>query len=106
MKVINFSKKPSAKAKQRGQGMSEYIIVVALIAVGAIGVFTAFGGTIRSQVAGMANELSGKSGAADVTAAQGSATAGSTAAGKVTNMGTYTGQAGGTTAGGGTNPTP
>lgn len=46
--------------KQRGQGMTEYIIIVALIAIAAIGVFTFFGGTVRSQVAGMAQELSGK----------------------------------------------
>ncbi|KRG75615.1 pilus assembly protein [Stenotrophomonas ginsengisoli] len=45
--------------KQRGQGMTEYIIIVALIAIAAIGVFTFFGGTVRSQVAGMANELAG-----------------------------------------------
>ena len=92
MKLIPLSKKSFAKTKQRGQGMSEYIIIVALIAVGAIGVFTAFGGTIRSQVAGMAKELSGASGATDVTNAKAKATAATTAAGKVTNMGTYTDQ--------------
>jgi len=48
-----------SKRKIRGQGMTEYIIIVALIAIAAIGVFTAFGGTIRNQVAGMAAELSG-----------------------------------------------
>lgn len=93
MKLFTSSKKSFAKTKQRGQGMSEYIIIVALIAVGAIGVFTAFGGTIRSQVAGMAQELSGKSGKADVTAAQTKSAAATTAAAKVTNMGTYTDQA-------------
>ncbi|AVY65073.1 pilus assembly protein [Xanthomonas translucens] len=46
--------------RQFGQGMTEYIIIVALIAIAAIGVFTFFGGTVRSQVAGMAQELSGK----------------------------------------------
>ncbi len=46
--------------KQRGQGMTEYIIIVALIAIAAIGVFTYFGGTVRAQAAGMAQELSGK----------------------------------------------
>ena len=46
--------------KQRGQGMTEYIIIVALIAIAAIGVFTFFGGTVRAQVAGMAGELAGK----------------------------------------------
>ncbi|WP_041741812.1 Flp family type IVb pilin [Collimonas fungivorans] len=54
---------------QRGQGMSEYIIIVALIAVVSIGVFAAFGGVIRHQVAGMANELSGNDGSTEITAA-------------------------------------
>lgn len=95
MKFINLSKKAFAKTKQRGQGMSEYIIIVALIAVGAIGVFTAFGGTIRSQVAGMAKELSGVSGATDIATAKTQSAAATTAATKVTNMGTYAGQNGG-----------
>lgn len=89
MKFINSSNKAHAKSKQRGQGMSEYIIIVALIAVGAIGVFTAFGGTIRSQVAGMAKELSGDSGSADITAAKAQAANATAAAAKVTNMGSY-----------------
>lgn len=45
--------------RQRGQGMTEYIIIVALIAIAAIGVFTYFGGTVRAQAAGMAQELAG-----------------------------------------------
>ena len=89
MKFATFFKKPSAKTKQRGQGMSEYIIVVALVAVGAIGVFTAFGGTIRSQVAGMAKELSGGSAATDIGVAVTQGTAATSAAAKVTGMGTY-----------------
>jgi hypothetical protein len=35
--------------KQRGQGMSEYIIITALIAVAGVGVFSAFGDTIAGQ---------------------------------------------------------
>lgn len=46
--------------KQAGQGMTEYIIIVALIAVAAIGVFTAFGGVVRGQVGTMAKELAGQ----------------------------------------------
>jgi Flp pilus assembly pilin Flp len=34
------------KARQRGQGMTEYIIIVALIAVAAIAVYQFFGQTI------------------------------------------------------------
>lgn len=46
---------------QQGQGMTEYIIVVALIAVAAIGVYTAFGKTVRGQMAVTAQALAGKS---------------------------------------------
>ncbi|KQQ91783.1 Flp family type IVb pilin [Massilia sp. Leaf139] len=44
---------------QRGQGMMEYVIIVALIAVAAIGIYSAFGRTVRVQTAGMAQEISG-----------------------------------------------
>lgn len=51
-----------AGRRQRGQGMTEYIIIVALIAIAAIGVFSMFGKTVRNQAAGVAMELSGKKG--------------------------------------------
>ena len=92
MKLFTLSKKSFAKTKQRGQGMSEYIIIVALIAVGAIGVFTAFGGVIRQQVAGMAMELSGQDGSAMVKKSKDNAAGGQTSANAVTNMGSYGGQ--------------
>ena len=44
------------KQKQRGQGMTEYIIIVALIAVAAIGVYQLFGNTVRNQTAALAKE--------------------------------------------------
>ena len=47
--------------RQRGQGMTEYIIITALIAIAAIAVVTLFGGTVRNQMSGMAKELSGQS---------------------------------------------
>jgi Tfp pilus assembly protein FimT len=47
--------------RPRGQGMTEYIIVVALIAIAAIGVYTAFGKTLRGQMAVTAQSLAGKS---------------------------------------------
>lgn len=49
------------RRRQRGQGMTEYIIIVALIAIAAIAAFTYFGGTVRAQVAGMTRELAGES---------------------------------------------
>lgn len=49
---------------QSGQGMTEYIIVVALIAIAAIAVYQLFGQVIRSQTAAMARELAGDDGSA------------------------------------------
>jgi Flp pilus assembly pilin Flp len=49
----------TAKRRQRGQGMMEYVIIVALIAVASIAVYSAWGKTLRNQSAGMAKELSG-----------------------------------------------
>jgi Flp pilus assembly pilin Flp len=53
---------------QRGQGMTEYIIIVALIAVAAIGAFRFFGQTVRGQAAVAASELGG--GGANTAAAK------------------------------------
>ncbi len=50
------------KFKQLGQGMTEYIIIVALIAVAAIGVYGFFGDTIRGQMGIMTQELAGEEG--------------------------------------------
>lgn len=47
------------RRQQKGQGMTEYIIVVALIAIAAIGVYTAFGKTVRGQMAVTAQALAG-----------------------------------------------
>ncbi|MDR2216076.1 MAG: hypothetical protein LBE59_09585 [Nevskiaceae bacterium] len=47
--------------KQLGQGMTEYIIIVALVAVAAIGVYSAFGKTLRGQMAVLAQSLGGNS---------------------------------------------
>ncbi|MEZ5741319.1 MAG: pilus assembly protein [Burkholderiaceae bacterium] len=44
-----------------GQGMTEYIVIVALIAVAAIGTYSLLGQTVRSQTAGLALEISGQS---------------------------------------------
>lgn len=56
-------------ARQRGQGMTEYIIIVALIAVAAIAVYQFFGQTIRSQMSAIANEVAGQSGKSAMAAA-------------------------------------
>jgi type IV pilus assembly protein PilA len=60
--TIAFKKQSIAKRQQRGQGMTEYIIIVALIAIAGIVVFAAFGDVVKNQTAAMAQELSGTSG--------------------------------------------
>jgi Flp pilus assembly pilin Flp len=69
-----------ARAKQAGQGMTEYIIIVALIAVAAIAVTQLFGATIRNQMAGIAKEVSGNDGTAAINQAGTASTKAATAA--------------------------
>lgn len=62
---------------QSGQGMTEYIIIVALIAIAAIAAFSFFGKTVRNQTAAMSESLAGDAGkAADSTKAAGEAAKG------------------------------
>ncbi len=76
--------------KQIGQGMTEYIIIVALIAIAAIAAYSFFGDTVRSQVGNMAAELGGGAGnAADAETAGGAAL---TAGQKDLRLNTYTEQ--------------
>lgn len=55
--------KLSSMKKIRGQGMSEYLVIVALIAVAAIAVTALFGNVAKNQVAAIANEVSGSASA-------------------------------------------
>jgi Flp pilus assembly pilin Flp len=55
------------KVRQFGQGMTEYIIIVALIAVAAIAIYGLFGDTIRGQMGIMTEELAGQTGSASLT---------------------------------------
>jgi hypothetical protein len=73
----------------RGQGMTEYLIVVALIAVGAIGVYTLLGQTLRNQTAGLAMEISGQDAGTAISGAQTNATAAQTAAGTRKGLDNY-----------------
>lgn len=66
---IATMKQSIAKRQQRGQGMTEYIIIVALIAIAGIVVFAAFGDVVRGQTAAMASELSGQDGSVGKAAA-------------------------------------
>jgi len=55
---------------ESGQGMSEYIIIVALIAVAAIGVVTVFGKDIRELFSATTGSLSGESSTNNATKAK------------------------------------
>ncbi|WP_102791068.1 hypothetical protein [Alcanivorax sp. MD8A] len=79
------------KQKQLGQGMTEYIIIVALIAIAAIGVYRLFGDTVRNQTAGMAMELSGQDGGTAQGRAAAQASAAETDANTARNLSNYTG---------------
>jgi pilus assembly protein Flp/PilA len=50
---------PLRRGRSRGQGMTEYIIIVALIAIATIGVVTAFGNKLRNLFSISAEALSG-----------------------------------------------
>ena len=52
-----------------GQGMVEYIIIVAVIALAAIAIFGVFGDTIRAKMAGGVKQLDSDSSAADAAVA-------------------------------------
>lgn len=79
------------KRKNRGQGMTEYIIIVALIAIAAIAVFRLFGDTARNQVAAMAMELGGDNGTKAQKAAKASAGKAETNASTARNLNNYVG---------------
>ena len=64
--------------KQLGQGMTEYIIIIALIAIAAIGAFTFFGDGLKGTIGVVTEELTGSDSSAtqvtkDGTEASGSA---------------------------------
>ena len=80
------------KLKQLGQGMTEYIIIVALIAVAAITVYGLFGDVIQGQVGAMSQELAGADGSSEVTASQTSATNAAKQNDKETSLSNYTGK--------------
>jgi Flp pilus assembly pilin Flp len=60
---------------QKGQGMTEYIIIVAVIAIACVAAFSYFGKTVRNQTAAMSESLAGDTSSADeaIAAAKSSA---------------------------------
>ena len=74
---------------QRGQGMTEYIIIVALIAVAAIAVYQFFGQTVRNQTSGIAKEISGQTADTSIQQAKDAADKAETEANKKKGLGAY-----------------
>src|SRR5690606_22962779 len=79
----------SKRSRQFGQGMTEYIIIVALVAVAGIGTYRLFGTTVRNQMASLAQEVGGAQANNARQAAATSANAAATAAATNKNMGNY-----------------
>lgn len=77
-----------------GQGMTEYIIIVALIAVAAIAVYQYFGATVRNQTAAIASEIAGSDGSAAKAAAQTAASNAATQADTRRTLDNYVGNSG------------
>ena len=75
--------------RQAGQGMTEYLVVVALIAVAAIGVYTLFGQTLRNQTAGLALEVAGQDAGAVIAGATTNVTAAQIVVGTRKGLDTY-----------------
>ena len=61
--------------RQLGQGMTEYIIIVAVIAIGSIAVYTLYGDVLRNQTAAADMALSGHSGEDQMSSARNTALA-------------------------------
>lgn len=77
----------SSRKRITGQGMTEYIVIVALIALAGIAVFSLFGKTVRGAVGDMASELSGT--ASGKTAAAAAAETNTTNAAQKSGLGNY-----------------
>lgn len=79
--------------KQRGQGMTEYIIIVALVAVAAIAVYQYFGQVLRSQTAAVTRELAGEDGTQQTRTAK-TASQGARDQAKAKTLKSFTGNSG------------
>ena len=62
---------------QSGQGMTEYIIIVALIGIAGIGIYGKYGDVVSNQMTGVSQELAGTDGTLNVTTADAAAGAAS-----------------------------
>lgn len=48
------------RRRQSGQGMTEYLIILALVGIAAIAVYSFFGQTVRSEMGAISSQLAGQ----------------------------------------------
>ncbi|OZB05649.1 MAG: pilus assembly protein [Idiomarina sp. 34-48-12] len=89
LNLYKLSFTPSPLLRCGGQGMTEYIIIVALIAVAAIGVYSLLGKTVRGQVAGIASEITGQSSTNQLNSARSAARRANTLGRQDVSLGNY-----------------
>jgi len=77
------------RVRQRGQGMTEYIIITALIAIAAIAAVTFFGGTVRAQIGAMGKELGGQDATSTINRAKNQGNSAATAGEKTKKLDSY-----------------
>ncbi len=77
------------RRKSLGQGMTEYIVIVALVGVAAIGVYSFLGGSVRGATAGIALEIAGEPADAGIKAAKTAAKSAVSSAERRTTLGNY-----------------
>lgn len=87
----NLSRRRSAtpRRKQRGQGMAEYIIIVALVAVAGIATWELVGSSIGQSAAAVAASIAGADGNNERSVAVGTANEAITTAAEVKNLSNY-----------------
>lgn len=78
-----------SRVRQRGQGMTEYIIITALIAIAAIAAVTYFGSTVRAQVGAMGKELGGQDATSTINRAKNQGNAAAAAGEKKKDLQSY-----------------
>ena len=54
---------------KKGQGMSEYLIILALVAIATIGAVIFFADNVREQISNLAQEIAGENAAVALSAA-------------------------------------
>lgn len=91
MTFSKHSRKMNSK-KVTGQGMSEYLIIVGLIAVAGIAAMGFMGSSVRMQLTGMAEELTGGDGSGTQGAANAQAVTATGEATDTKSLGEYGGQ--------------